>query len=235
MDLRPFMQGVAAALGPAIRSFFLTAAAMSLLAVVLAASSYAIAADGSALRGALAAVAALGLCAVVGFTLSWKRALGAGVLQVVRSRRLGGMLVTVVFERLLDVSEQAEAGARGGRMAQAVERVPINDAVKRLRLAVIHRVQAAPQGGGVRGFLRRKIEAQLLGIIETLTLSRFRDEANQKGGIDLLKVRDEVAQGVDDFVTDEIEGTLLVTTLLLVGAAALASLGAAAGIQYIPL
>ncbi|WP_437320421.1 hypothetical protein [Sorangium sp. So ce385] len=235
MDLRPFMQGVGAALGPALRAFFLTAATMSLLAVVLAGSSYAIAADGSALRGALAAIVALALSAVVGFTLSWKRALGAGVLQVVRSKRLGGMLVTAVFERLLGVSDEAEVGARGGRVAQAVEGVPINEAVKRLRLAVIHRVQAAPQGGGLRGILRRKIEAQLLKSIEALTLARFRNEAHQKGGIDLVKVRDEVAQGVDDLVTDEIEGTLLVTTLLLVGAAAAASLGAAAGIQYIPL
>ncbi|KYF80636.1 hypothetical protein BE20_54455 [Sorangium cellulosum] len=235
MDLRPFMQGVAAALGPATRAFFLTAATMSLLAVVLAGSSYAIAADGSALRGALAAIVALALSAVVGFTLSWKRALGAGILQVVRSKRLGGMLVTAVFERLLGVSDQAEAGARGGRVAQAVEGVPINEAVKRLRLAVIHRVQAAPRGGGLRGLLRRKIEAQLLKTIEALTLARFRNEAHQKGGIDLVKVRDELAQGVDDLVTDEIEGTLLVTTLLLVGAAAAASLGAAAGIQHIPL
>ncbi|AUX31584.1 MULTISPECIES: hypothetical protein [Sorangium] len=235
MDLRPFMQGVAAALGPAIRAFFLTAATMSLLAVVLAGSSYAIAADGSALRGALAAIVALALSAVLGFTLSWKRALGAGILQVVRSKRLGGMLVTAVFERLLGVSDQAEVGARGGRVAQAVEGVPINEAVKRLRLAVIHRVQAAPRGGGLRGLLRRKIEAQLLKTIEALTLARFRNEAHQKGGIDLVKARDELAQGVDDLVTDEIEGTLLVTTLLLVGAAAAASLGAAAGIQYIPL
>ncbi|WP_437614905.1 hypothetical protein WMF20_16855 [Sorangium sp. So ce834] len=235
MDLRPFMQGVAAALGPAIRAFFLTAATMSLLAVVLAGSSYAIAADGSGPRGALAAIVALALSAVIGFTLSWKRALAAGILQVVRSKRLGGMLVTAVFERLLGVSDQAEVGARGGRVAQAVEGVPINEAVKRLRLAVIHRVQAAPQGGGLRGLLRRKIEAQLLKIIEALTLARFRNEAHQKGGVDLVKVRDELAQGVDDLVTGEIEGTLLVTTLLLVGATAAASLGAAAGIQYIPL
>ncbi len=95
---------------------------------------------------------------MIGFTLSWKRALGTGILQIVRAKRLGGTLVTAVFERLLGVSEQAEAGARGGRMAQAVERVPLNEAVKRLRLAVIHRVQAAPTGGGVRGFLRRRIE-----------------------------------------------------------------------------
>ncbi|WP_437552739.1 hypothetical protein WME97_15745 [Sorangium sp. So ce367] len=235
MDLRPFVQGVAGALGPALRSFFLTAAAMSFLALVLAGSSYAIAADGSALRGGLAAVAALALSAVIGFTLSWKRALGTGILQIVRAKRLGGTLVTAVFERLLGVSEQAEAGARGGRMAQAVERVPLNEAVKRLRLAVIHRVQASPTGGGVRGFLRRRIEAQLLGTIETLTLARFRNEANQGGGIDLLKVRDELAQGVDGLVTDQIEGTLLKMTLLLVGAAVLASLGAAAGIQHIPL
>ncbi|AUX22065.1 hypothetical protein SOCEGT47_025660 [Sorangium cellulosum] len=235
MDLRPFAHGVAGALGPALRSFFLTAAAMSLLALVLAASSYAVAADGSALRGALAAVVAVAVSAVLGFTLAWKRALGTGVLQVVRARRLGGMLVSAVFDRVLGVTGQAEAGARGGRLAQAVERVPLNDAAKRLRLAVIHRVQAAPQGGGARGYLRRRIEARLLGYVERLTLSRFRDEANQKGGIDLIKVRDEVAQAVDDLVADQIEGALLKMTLLLAGAAALASLGAAAGIQHLPV
>lgn len=235
MDLRPFAHGVAGALGPALRAFFLTGAAMSLLALVLAASSYAIAADGSVLRGALAAGVAVAVSAVLGFTLAWKRALGAGVLHLVRARRLGATLVTAVFERVLGVSDQGEAGARGGRLAQAVERVPLNDAAKRLRLAVIHGVGAAPQGGGVRGYLRRKIEARLLGYVERLTLSRFRNEAHQEGGIDLIKVRDEVARAADDLVAEQIEGTLLRLTLLLAGAAALASLGVAAGIQYLPV
>lgn len=234
VDPRNLLQGAAEAIGPALKAFFLTAALMSLLALVLAGTSYAIAADGIFLRGALAALLALALCTIVGFTLSWKRALGVGVLQVVRTHRLGGMLVTTVFNRLLGVTDQGQAGARGGAIVQAVERVPLNEAVKRLRLAVIHQVQAAPQGGGLRGHLRRKIEAQLLRRIERLTLARFRDEANAKGGIDFVKVRDELATTTDDLIAEQIEGALLKVTLVLSLVASLVSIGAALGIQQLP-
>ena len=233
-DPRTYLQGAADVIGPALKAFFLTAILMSFFALVLAGAAYAVAADGVFLRGALAALAALALCTVIGFTLSWKRALGAGVLQIVRAHRLGGRLVTAVFDRLLGMNDQDQAGARGGAIAQYVERVPLNEAVKRLRFAVIHQVQAAPQGGGVRGFLRRKIEALLLRTIERLTLSRFRDEANAKGGIDLVKVRDELATSADDLIVDRIQGTLLKLTLLLSLAAGLVSIGAAFGIQRIP-
>lgn len=233
-DPRTYLQGAADVVGPALKAFFLTAFLMSFYALALAGAAYAIAAEGVFLRGALAALAALALCTFLGFTLSWKRALGAGVLQIVRGHRLGGRLVTAVFNRVLGVSEEGQAGARGGAIAQYVERVPLNEAAKRLRFAVIHQIQAAPQGGGVRGFLRRKIEALLLRTIERLTLARFRDEANANGGIDLVKVRDELATSADDLIVDQIKGALLKVTLLLSLAAGLVSIGAAFGIQRIP-
>jgi hypothetical protein len=234
VDLRPFLEGTAEALRPALKAFFLTAVVMSLVALIVGAASYAIAADGVVLRGALAALVALALCTVLGFTLSWKRALGAGILQVVRTRRLAGGLVAAVFERLLGMGEQGAPGGRDGRLAQAVTRLPLNEAAKRLRFAVIHQVRAAPQGGGMRGFLRRKIEARLLGAIERLTLARFRDEMNATGGIDLVKVRDELASAADALIADQIEGALLKATLLLSATAVLVSVGAAFGIQRIP-
>lgn len=207
---------------------------MSLLALILAAAAYAIAAEGVVLRGALGALVALGVCTAAGIPLAWKRALAAGILQIVRAHRLAGTLVRALFQRLLGLDEEGEHGSRGARAAQAIEQLPLNEAASRLRLAVIHQVKASPQGGGLGGALRRAIDRTLLRLIEHLTLARFREEAHQQGGIDLLKVRDELATTADAFIADQIEGAALKTTILLVALATLATLAAACGIAQIP-
>jgi hypothetical protein len=234
-NVRQILDGITEALGPAIGSLFKTAAAMALLGVVLAVSTYFIGSNGSILRGSLAAVTSLAACGALGVPLSWKRATGRGALVTVKKRRVGSYLVAAIFDRLLELQGEGEAGARGGRVAQAIERVPLNQAASKLRLAVIHQLKATPSGGGVRGWLRRTIEARLLGYIEQITLARFRDEASAGGGIDLMKVRDEVGATADDLIVEKIEDALTKTTLLFVAAAVALSIGGALGIRQIPL
>lgn len=233
--VRQILDGITEALGPAIGSLFKTAAAMALLGVGLAVSAYFIGSNGSILRGSLAAVAALAASGALGVPLSWKRAIGRGALVTVRKRRIGSYLVAAIFDRMLGLQGEGEAGARGGRVAQAIERVPLNEAASKLRLAVIHQLKATPGGGGPRGWLRRTIEARLLGSIEQLTLARFRDEASTGGGIDLTKVRGELGATVDDLIIETIEDALTKTTLLFVAAAVALSIGGALGIRQIPL
>jgi hypothetical protein len=234
-DPGPILRGIAEALTPALASLFKTAALMLLLAVLLAVGAYLIASDGSILRGLLAVLIAFAACAAFGIPLSWKRAIFAGVLATARRQRVGSYLVTSVFDRLLGVSSEGEAGARGGRVVQSIERVPLNQAASKLRMAVIHQVRAAPQGGGLSGFLKRKIEAVLLSYIETFTLARFRDDAAAHGGIDLIKVRDELATTADNLIAERIEEAMLKLTILLMAGAALVSIGAAFGVKQIPI
>lgn len=234
-DPRQILSAAADIAGPALGSFFKTALLMSALAVVLSIAGYFVAADGSALRGLLAVLAAVIACAVIGFTASWKQALAGGALAALRKYKLAAALLSVVFDRMLGVAEGSEAGARGGRIVQTIERIPLNDAVTKLRMAIIHRVKAAPMGGGLSGMLRRKVESILLGYIEKIALTRFRDEANREGGVDLIKVRNELAITIDELIIDRIGGAMLKTTLLLAAGAAALSIGAAFGIQHIPL
>lgn len=233
-DVRPLLSGLASAVGPALKSLFATAALMFLVAIVLAAASYGIAADGSILRGLLASLVALGVSGFAGFTLAWKRALGSGILAVAEKQRAGSLLVHVVFDRMLGLKDGSEVGERGGQIVQRVERLPVNEAASKLRLAIIHQVRATPQGGGIRGALRRAIEARLLSTLELITLARFRDEAAAQGSIDLLKVRDELAIAADTLIADKIRDAMLRITLILTAVAVLASLGAAYGIRHIP-
>lgn len=234
-DPRQILSAATDIAGPALASFFKTAFGMSLLAIGLCIAGYFIAADGSMLRGLLAVLTAAVACAIIGFTASWKQALAGGALALLRRQKVAAMLLSVVFDKALGVSDESQAGMRGGQLVQRIERLPLNEAVSKLRMAIIHRIKAAPTGGGLSGMLRRKAEAVLLGYLEQIALTRFRDEANRQGGVDLLKVRNELSATIDDMIIDRIGSAMLKTTLLLAAGAAAISLGAAFGIKQIPL
>lgn len=234
-DARQVLNAAADIAGPALASFFKTALLMSLLAIGMGIASYFIASDGSTLRGLLAVLAALIACGVIGFTASWKQALAGGALALLRKQKIASLLLSVVFDKALGISDESQAGARGGQLAQRIERIPLNDAVSKLRLAVIHRIKAAPMGGGLSGMLRRKAEATMLGYLEQISLARFRDEANREGGVDLLKVRNELANTIDEMIIDRIGSAMLKTTLLLAAGAVAISIGVAFGMKQIPL
>ena len=221
-DLGPLFQGLAELLKPllgeGLKSFFRTVAVGVAASPLLAALCAWIAAGGSFWRGLVAALVALGCSGVAmvflaGHRAAWRMlAVGLGKLELGR-RALG-----VVFERLLQLGGDGEHGERGVGVARAAERVPLAEAERRLSQAVTGLVRATGDGRGVRAWLRRSLQRKLLELVQRVTLARFREEGAKAGGVDLLKVRDELSARIDRLLSEQVRSALnRMTALALLG------------------
>lgn len=214
LDLRSIGGHLASLAWVAVRSFVGTLFVLTLLGAVLAGLSYYFLREYPWFYGWIGAVLALIESVVIGFVLGTKRAVAMVVAQGLGSLRLGRSLVRLVFERMLGVAEGEDFGERGGRIARGLERLPVAQADELLSTAVRGVTGEAAQAG----WLRRTIQAKLLEAVRKYTLARFREEGAKHGGVDLLKMKEELEQTVDDALVRKLCGGLrLWTVLVLIG------------------
>lgn len=159
---------------------------------------------------ALILVAFIGLAALVAVTglLAVKNAVAEGVLQAVRRAGLGKALVGALFGKL-GVSPASAHGERGGLVGKALERVPLRDAAERLRGGVTSLIGERAGSSGVRAFLARALMKRALSFIEVWSLERFRQQSATHGGVDLERVRDELASVADEQLTRAVSSQLM--------------------------
>jgi hypothetical protein len=227
VDLAALWRGLTSLAGVALRSFALTVVCMILFGFVLAGVSYYLASQTSTLRGVLAALIAIPVSTVAGFIVAGQRAVAVALIRGLRQHRFGETLVRAVFERLLGVSGQHAMGERGGFVAQSVERLPLAQAEARLNDAVTALLQAPAEGGGLTGWLRRRLQARLLRAVRDITLARFRAEGAEHGGVDLVNVQTELGARADGLVINHLRrgtvrmtaGIILVTVVVVIGIA----------------
>ncbi len=233
-DLAPVVGGLVEVVGPligpvvkrALGAFFKTTAGMVALGLVGLGVSWAIAWQGVWWKGLLAGVVSLALFAGLGVFLAMKRAVGSAVVRLLSEARLGNKIVGALFARVLKVDEAEAMGERGIRAAREVERVPLAQAELQLRAAAA-KLGVPDDATGLTAWMRRQVEGALIERIEALTLARFRDMSVTEGGVDLIRVRDELAGKVDGLVRDQVEGALGRVTMLVVGGATLGSVAVA--------
>lgn len=202
-------------LARALRAFVSTAVVMATGGVLGAAAAWEFAGPEPAWKGPVAGAAALLLFVGLGAFLATHRAVGAALGHALGELRVGSRLVAALFRQLLEVTEDDPHGARGTAVARAAERVPLAQAEQRVRGTVARLLSAPSDGGGLGGRLRRRLEATLMARIETLTLARFRDEDARAGGVDLVKVRDELSAHVDELIADHVRSALTRMTVLV--------------------
>jgi uncharacterized membrane protein len=159
-------------------------------------------------------VVALVEAVVVGTLLGGKRALVMALVHGLRTYRLGGAVVGLLFRRLLGVEAEAPAGERGAWLARAAERVPLAQAEARLNGAVEAVLAAPAEGGGPLGWGRRRLQTRLVSAVGKYTLARFREEGAKEGGVDLVKVQAELATRVDDGLANKLARGVNVWTAL---------------------
>lgn len=212
VDVRSIGSQLASLAWVALRTFLSTLLVLTLTGVVLAALSYYFLRDQHWIYGAIAVVVALIESVATGVVLGFKRAVALAVAHGLGSLRLGRSLVRLVFERMLGVAGEKEIGERGGRIVQGLERIPLAQAEQLLTSAVRNVTGDATTGG----WLRRKIQGRLLEMVRKYTLARFREEGARHGGIDLLTLKVELEQTVDDRLVQKVRGGLRLWTALVV-------------------
>jgi hypothetical protein len=214
IDLRAISLHLASMAWVAVKSFFDTVFILTLAGVILAGASYYFLRDEYWAYGVIAAVVAVVEAVTTGVIFGGKRALVLAIAHGLRELRIGQALTRLVFERMLGVTQGETMGERGGRVTQGLERLPLARAEEMLTSAIRSITGDANQGG----WLRRRIQALLLQGVRKYTLARFREEDAQYGGVDLLKVKEELEQSVDDVLILKVTaGLRLWTALVIIG------------------
>lgn len=201
----------------ALRAFAASTLGITILATLVAVGCFFIANAESVLRGALAAGVALVLFAVVGGVVALKRAIAEAVIHGCEALGLGTRATKLLFTKILHVDANEALGDRGVAVAMQVERLPLDRAEAKLRAAV----DAVLREGQKDGFLRRKLRTTAIDQVSKITLARFREEGQAHGGVDLVKVRDELAATIDRKLLDTIRAAELKVTVGILGGATL--------------
>lgn len=187
--------------------------------------------EGQLWRSGLAVLIVVLAFAIAGPALAVKRAVGDALLFGLQKLRLGDRTSAMLFDRM-GIHAVDRAGERGGELVQKVERIPLATAEKYLRDAVDFVVRQKESGGG--GFFQRRIRQTLVYQVQRLTLARFRSHDKELPGVDLRRVRVEVAERADTALADVVGGALLKTTLLVLGLTSVGCVAVAWGIRSIP-
>jgi hypothetical protein len=201
----------------ALRALLRTVFGMLILASVCSALAVLYAARESVLGGLVTAAFCLVLSGVATGLLAAKNAVLRGVLEGVRSLGLGAKTVTAIFS-YLGVTDASTHGERGGLTAKVAERIPLREAEARLRSAAESLLHERSTQTGVRGWLARKLLGAIVEKVERLTLARLHAMDSDHGGIDLAKVRAELATSADTLLARQIEAQMQrLTRLVAIG------------------
>jgi hypothetical protein len=207
-DLGPLVDALGSLLKPLLRAFLRTAAGMFTLSILLSIVVYKIAAaGGSPWKAMVAVLLVLVLGAILGGMLSVKRAVLFALREGARAQRLGQRTLDALFGRLLGVKSGEQATGVGA----VVEKVPLGRAEQLAKDAAAGLIRE----GKSTGFFRARLHRMLVEKIESITLTRFRAEESAAGGIDLIKVRDELGASVEEKLLGIIDGMMLKFTALI--------------------
>jgi hypothetical protein len=213
-DLGPLVEAIGTLVKPLLRAFFRTAAGMFALSLLLAIVVYKIAAaSGETWKALVAVLLVLILGAVLGGMLSIKRAVLTALREGAAAHKLGQRTLDALFGRLFGLS--GGPGGQGqrpaGALAQTAEKLPLGRAEQLAKEAAAGLIRE----GEKSGFFRARLHRMLVERIEGLTLARFRAEDNAAGGVDLVKVRDELASTVEQKLLGILDGMMLKFTALI--------------------
>jgi hypothetical protein len=215
IDVGSIWRGVTGLALVALRSFLGTFLIVSVAGAFLAAiSAYFL--RHHPLYASIAAAVAVAESVTSGILLGSKRAIVMTLVHSILSLQLGRAIVRLVFERL-GVNAGQEFGNRGGAIAQVAERLPLAQAESRLTAVANHLLVGRASEGG-SGWLSRRVQARLLWMVQRYTLARFREERTRYGGVDLVKVRDELEVTIDNRLISKLRvGLNLWTALVILG------------------
>jgi hypothetical protein len=212
------------------RSFVGTLLLVGLLGIALAALTYYFLAEHSwQFRVGVTALMLVESVAL-GVPVGSKQAIVSAVAYGFTELRLGGKLVSALFERM-GVGEQVE-GKLGETIARGLEYVPLAQAETMLAASVQRVAGDTAQAGWLKG----KIQQKMLGAVKKYTLARFREENARHGSVELPKLRRELEATIDASVVKKVRaGLLLWNVAVLVGLPLLAAVQIAAVRWFIPV
>ncbi len=180
-----------------VRTFLATAFGVAVVVLLTLAQCLYIVRD----SGSWAIVVTAALTLISGFVLGWilalKNAVSAAVLVGLTKLDLGRRVLALLFDRLLAVQDDQYLGERGSTLAQRLEKLPLLEAEVRMREVTDGLLGQRAQQRGARGYVARKVQRSTLHRVERLTLASFRKADAEYGGVDLIRVRDDLSSRIN--------------------------------------
>jgi hypothetical protein len=167
-----------------------------------------------------------------GVVVGIKRATVIAAAEGLRSARMGRFGVRLIFERILGTGGDPATDEKC-RIAQGIEKIPLAQAEQRLTDAVSAILRVDSNAPNRPGWFRRVIQAQLLAGVKKFTLRRFRTENAQAGGVDLVKIGDELENTVDDVLANQLQSKARWLTVFVFGGLVLAVVAQALGLRLL--
>jgi hypothetical protein len=218
-DMDSLLKNIGSIAIPAMRTFAMTFVLMLLLGIILCVPSFAIASAGGVGWGALAAFLAIAITGGLGFVMSQKRAIATGLIIAVEKYQAGSQAVLTIFSKIPGI-EKAQGAA---------SLLPVAQAEKFFTDAIAAMLVAPPDGGGIQGSIKRRVQSSLLEKVTEVTMPQFRAA---QGGVDLIKVRDAAAEKADITIKTKLYGVKNSANIFIVFAI-VASLAVAFLVRYL--
>ena len=235
-DLGPAFAGLLELFGPiigaALKALLRTVFGMVLLGACVTVGTIWLAADGSWLRGVIAAGLSLIALAIVTGMLAVKNAVGRGLLLGLQKLSLGRRVLTVLFNRI-GVTDESEHADRAGTAGRLAEKLPLREAEQKLANAANGMLAEGAAQSGLRGWMMRKLLNTILVRVQALTLARFRSDTNAASGIDLRLVRDELSGLIDAKLAGTVASKLNLLNLVIAGVYVVFSITIAMVLPYL--
>lgn len=192
----------------AVRAFLVTLAILTIAGVLFAWVAYQAVRELSWIYCVAAPLLALVESIALGIVLGYKQAITAAVIEALRTLRLAGALVKIIFEKMLAISDDGPQAGRGEKLESALTKLPLRNAEARLAAAT----QAILGDPGESSFFRKIIRNWLVKLVHRYTLRRFRKEDAEHGGIDVVKAKNELENTIDDDIINHVSAPLRLWT-----------------------
>lgn len=221
------IQGSAGVLTYTLRMFALCHLIIDVgLGLLLAIGCFAIAADGSILRGVLAAIVALVATGFLGTILAFNVAVSLGVARAVREAQLG----TKVLQALLDEINSGSLEKLDGLKITELEN-KLNSAAK----AVIADDDFPVGLAGVSQWLANRIERVVIWATVRVVISQCSSGEGEDRVVDFGRLQELLSGKIDAYIIDLVRSDVRRLSLSLAGAVVSLSALVAYGISKLPI
>jgi hypothetical protein len=199
VDLRSIWGHVGALAWVAFRSFAGTLSLFVVVGLILGSISYVCLKEYGSYAWTLAVVVMVE-SVVIGLFLAGKRAILLAIATGVGRAQLGGEVLRLCMNNLLNVSQDGSFGERGSRAAVAVERLPLAQVEQRLARVVEEFTSCSISSGRFTKWFWQTLHRRLLRVVQAVTMAQFREQESKEGGVDLVKVQSELGPKIDKLV-----------------------------------
>ena len=208
MPVNPILAVVTSLAKAAVRTFLVTWLVMIVIGIALAITADYLMPEVTSVVRVLIELLIVFEFVVLGAIIASRRSLLGTLMHGLKRQQLARSSVRMLFDRFAAVSAEESPGERGNVAIRAAERLPLAKAEELLQRILRGFAGALASRTDLPGRMGQRLQSHLFGRVGSVTLSKFRDHNKQHGGVDVLRVRDELENHIDTLLIGRLRWTV---------------------------